>query len=152
MRDSRRNVVLLTSLLVIVFLGWFSWMTYSQSRTQWIESKVRQAMATSIESLAPQWPRIEYHDSVSGDPYYAPDIYDQAQVFGLYRHMLEQLNQDESVPPLKVFRVSISKAIGTAEDTVIIQAYMEFPLIGGIEKEIVVQSDGVKVPHYKTRG
>jgi hypothetical protein len=133
----------------LVFIAWFGWMNYAQSRTDWIETKVKQAMTTSIESLAPQWPRIEYRGNLSQGSYFAPDIYNPNQVFDFYRHTLEKLNQDASVPPLKIFRVSISKTVGASEDEVTMQAYMEFPLIGGVEKEIVVMAKE-NLPHYSS--
>jgi hypothetical protein len=149
MRNSRRTFILLTSLPVLVFTVWFGWMTYSQSKIDWIEMKVNRAMTTSINSLAPQWPRIEYQNSLPSGSYFVPDIYNQVQVFDFYRHTLEQLNQDTSVPPLKIFRVSISKTDGASEDEVTMQAYLEFPLIGGFEKEIVVMAKD-NLAHYVT--
>jgi hypothetical protein len=147
MRNPRRTFILLTSLPVVAFFAWFGWMSYLQARTDLIEMKVKQAMTTGIESLAPQWPRIEYQGSLSYDSYFAPDIYNQVQVFDFYRHTLEQLNQDTSVPPLKIFRVSISKTSGASEDDVTMQAYLEFPLIGGFEKEITVMVND-HLAHY----
>jgi hypothetical protein len=149
MRSSRRNLILLSSLPVLVFITWFGWMTYSQSRIHWIETKVKQAMVASIDGLAPQWPRVEYRDNLSRSSYFVPDIYNQALVFDLYRHTLEQLNQDTSVPPLKIFRISIFKTGGISEDVVTMQAYLEFPMIGGVEKELVVMAKD-HIAHYSS--
>jgi hypothetical protein len=149
MRNSRRNLILLISLPVLFFVAWFSWMSYSQSKIDWIQEKVSQAMIANIESLVPQWPRIEYKSSSGDDPYYAPDIYNQGQVFDLYIHLLENLNTDNNLPPVKVTQVSIMKNIGETEDTLIVQARVEFPLFAGFDKEIVVRGAG-KIPHFKS--
>ena len=149
MSTSRRKIVFLVSLPAFIFIVWFGWMSYTQSRTEWIQGKVSQAMSTSIESLAPQWPRIETRSSIAGGVYYAPEINDPQQTFELYRHILELLNQDVSVPPLKVTQVSLTNDIGSTEDTLICRATVEFALIGGIDKEIVVQG-AVKIPHFTT--
>jgi hypothetical protein len=149
MTNSHSGYVLLISSPVIAFAAWFGWMSYYQSRMDWIDAKVSQAMSTSIESLAPQWPRIEYQADLSGDVYYAPDIYDQTQILDLTSHVLETLNQDMAVPPVKITQVSIWKDSGTSEDTYVCQANVEFPLIIGVEKETVVESS-TKVSHFTT--
>ena len=131
--------------LLIFAIGGLSLM---QSEIAFIQTKVEQAMSIDLENLAPQWPRIEVHSASATQAYYAP-LVNQSQNFQLYRHMLEYLNQDASVPPLKVSQVSVQIEYGAAEDTLISQARVEFPLVLGIEQELTVQSS-IKISHYQT--
>ena len=119
-----------------------------QSKIAFMQTKVQQALSTDLESLAPQWPRIEVHSDLATQTYYAP-LVNQVQDFQLYRHVLEYLNQDASVPPLKISQISVQIEYGAAEDTLISQAHVEFPLILGIEHELTVQSS-IKIFHYQT--
>jgi hypothetical protein len=130
------------------FLGWLGWTSFSKSESDWINAKVGQAMSASLESLAPQWPRIEYHTSAG--VYFSPESNNQTQVFDFTRHTLELLNQDISVSPLKLINISIDKNFGVSEDTLIGRATVKFPLIAGIDHEVIVQSN-VKIPHYTTQ-
>jgi hypothetical protein len=143
-----RKNVLLVGLPILVFLGWFGWMSYTKSESDWVKAKVAQAMSVSIQSLAPQWPRIEYHTPAG--VYFSPESAEPAQVFDFSRHTLEILNQDLSVPPLKLLDVSIDKEFGDSEDTLIGRATVRFPLFAGIDHNLIVQSS-VKIPHYTTR-
>jgi hypothetical protein len=121
-------------------------MSYSQNRTGWIEAKVGQAMSTSMENMAAGWPRIQ---TIRGDAgsFYTLDTSQQVKVFEFYRHTLEILNQDDSLPPIKVNQVSIWKDIGTTDDTLTIYATVEFPLIAGIDSKIYMHQN-VTVPHF----
>jgi hypothetical protein len=116
---------------------------------KWIEAKVDQAMLASMESLSPGWPRIETH--TAGEVYYSPIVNDQVQDFQLTRHVLEILNQDTSVPPLKITQVSIHNDFGSGEDILVSQALVEFPLFAGIDKTIMVEAK-LTIPHYKSKG
>ena len=136
--------LLLVGLLVVALGGLFA----MQSKIAFMQTKVQQALSTHLESLAPQWPRIEVHSDLATQTYYAP-LVNQVQDFQLYRHVLEYLNQDASVPPLKVSQVSVQIEYGAAEDTLISQARVEFPLVLGIEQELTVQSS-IKISHYQT--
>jgi hypothetical protein len=148
MTISRRSNFLLIGSLFVVFIAWFGWMSITQSKTELMQTKIEQALFITMQNLSPQWPRIETHSDLSAEVYYAP-IINQVQTFELYRHVLEYLNQDISMPPVKITQISMRHEYGASEDTLISQASVEFPLILGIEKKMVVQS-AVKIPHYKT--
>jgi hypothetical protein len=146
MKASTRKIVLFVSFPILGFLAWFGWMTYMKSESEWVQERVNQAMSQSLESLAPQWPRIETHTSAGA--YFSPEI-NQSQVFEFTSQTLELLNQDPSLPPLKLLNVSLEKGFGDSEDTLIGRALVKFPLIAGINIEVIVQ-DGIKIPHYAT--
>ncbi len=141
--------LVLIILPVAAFAAWFGWMSFVTSRTEWIQTETQAALNAAMESLAPQLPRIEIHDTASGEDYYAPDIHNPAHAFDLYGQLLITLNQDPSVPPVKVSLVSMSSEYGPTATTLSGQATIEFPLAAGIEKTIVVRTS-VQVPHYKT--
>jgi hypothetical protein len=63
--------------------------------------------------------------------------------------VLEYLNQDASVPSLKISQISAQIEYGAGEDTLISQARVEFPLVLGVDQNLMVQSS-IKIPHYKT--
>lgn len=142
-----RKGILWVSLPILAFLAWFGWMSYLKSEADWMQAKVAQAMSQSLESLAPQWPRIETRTSAGS--YFSPESSDPVQVFDFTRHTLELLNQDTGVPPLKLLNVSLDKEFGASEDTLIGRALVKFPLLAGINDELVVQ-DAVKIPHYRS--
>ncbi len=148
MKYHRNSIFFLIGFLTVAVLVWFSWIFVTQSKTKSIQTKIEQAMSINLQSLSPQWPRIETHSDLSADVYYAP-IIDQVQTFELYRHVLEYLNQDPSVPPVKINQITMRLDFGASEDTLISQARIEFPLIFGVEKYMMVQSSA-KIPHYKT--
>jgi len=136
--------LLLVGLLVVALGGLFA----MQSKIAFMQTKVEQAIDSSAENLVPQWPRIEVYSASAPQGYYAP-LVNQVQDFQLYRHVLEYLNQDAGVPPLKVSQISAQIEYGAVEDKLISQARVEFPLILGIEQELTVQSS-IKSPHYQT--
>jgi hypothetical protein len=149
MTGFRRPVFLLIALLlaaisIILIAG----VSVTQATTELVQTKTEQALSITMENLAPQWPRIETHSDLATKAYYAP-IINPVQTFELDRHVLEYLNQDTRVPPVKITQVSVTYEDGPTEDTLISQARVDFPLILGIEKEIVVHS-AVKIPHYPT--
>lgn len=135
--------------LLVGLVSWFGWMSFDQSKTQSVDTKVKQAMSAGCQSLVPAWPRIETRSNISPDDYYSPMINNPAQTFQLYRHMLEYLNQDSSVPPVKISQVSMRIEYGSSEDNLIIQARVEFSLILGIEKVFTTQN-AFKIPHFNT--
>lgn len=135
-------------LMIILLIAAIGGLVIMQSKNAFMQTKVEQAMSVSLEDLAPQWPRIEVRSASAAQAYYAP-IVNQVQDFQLDRHVLEYLNQDASVPPLKLSQVAAQIEYGAAEDTLISQARVEFPLVLGIEQELTVQSS-IKIPHYQT--
>jgi hypothetical protein len=141
-------IFILIGSLIAAAIVWFSWMSVTQAKTKLMQTKIEQAMSINLQSLSPQWPRIETHSDLSAEVYYAP-IVDQARTFELYRHVLEYVNQDSSVPPVKIAPISVRLDYGASEDTLISQTSVQFPLIFGIEKKIMVRSS-FETPHYKT--
>jgi hypothetical protein len=135
----------LVIILLIAAIGGFAMM---QSRIKFVQTKVEQAMSVDLEDLAPHWPRIEVRSASAAQAYYAP-IVNQVQDFQLYRHVLEYLNQDASVPPFKISQISVWIEHGAVEDTLTSQARVEAPFILGIEQALTVQSS-IKIPHYTT--
>ncbi len=91
--------------------------------------------------------RIEMHNSLASKAYYSPTVADPARSFELTGHVLEVLNQDESVPPVKLSAISLRIDYGSAQDTLVCQTNVEFPLFGGIYRTVRVSS-GIPVPHY----
>jgi hypothetical protein len=112
-------------------------------------SKVNSALETSMESLAPQLPRVEINDNNSGVSYFAPNVNDPSHAFDLYGHLLLLLNQDEGVPTIKVTQVSMQNEYGSSVTTLTGQAEVKFPLFAWFDKEVTVHSS-VKIPHYST--
>jgi hypothetical protein len=133
---------------LVIFAVWFGWKSYEQSRTQWMESKVKNALSQSMQSLAVSLPRIQITDNNSGEVFYAPDLNVQLHAFDLYGQTLINLNQDISVPMLKLTLVSMTEEYNSSDTTLKGQATVEFPLIAGIDKEMVVRTS-IQVPHYR---
>lgn len=148
MKQPRFRTILLLLFCAVFLALWMSWTAVTQAKTQWVESKVQQAMSTSIESLAPQWPRIEIHNSLDSNVYYTPIISDPVQKMQLIRHVLEIINQDASIPPVKVTQLSMSADYQSKEDILNCQAYVTFPLMIGINHKVLVQSQ-VRIPRYE---
>lgn len=148
MRGYSRLRVLFIGLSIALLIGAIGWLAATQTKIDLIQTKVEQALVSSMENLAPHWPRIAVYSDPAAQAYNAP-IVNQAQTFQLYQDVLEHLNQDASVPPLKMGQVSVQIEYGAAEDTLISQARVEFPLVLGIEHNLTIQSS-IKTPHYKT--
>jgi hypothetical protein len=146
MTGFRRPVIWISGLLATIAVAVIAGVAVAQSTTEFVQTKIEQALSITMENLAPQWPRIETH--VATEVYYAITV-DPTQEFELRRHVLEYLNQDISVPPVKITQISVSDEYGNSEDTLISQAHVEFPIILGIEKEMVIRS-AIKTPHYET--
>jgi hypothetical protein len=149
MTHARRRLIFSISLLVVAFTAWFSWMAYTQSQAQWMEGKVKQAVSASILTLARQWPRIETRSNLTGEVYYAPIINDPGRKSELTRQVLELLNQDPRTPPVKIAQISMWSTSGSSQDTLTSQVILEFPMIGGMEKEITVLNND-SIPHFTT--
>lgn len=148
--NSLRWVVLSFALLFGIFGAWFGWMSFEADRTQWIEAKVKNALNQSMQSLILTLPRIEVRDTNSGAVYFAPNVNDPKNSFDLYGQMLVIINQDTSVPSVKVTLVSMNAEYGASNTTLTSQATVKFPLIVGIEKEIIVRSS-ILVPNYNSQ-
>lgn len=140
--------VLFIGLSIVLLSGAMGGLSAAHAEIDLIQAKVEQVIVSSLANLAPHWPRIAVHSDPAAQAYYAP-IVNQAQTFQLYQDVLEHLNQDASVPPLKMSQVSVQIEYGAAEDTLISQARVEFPLVFGIEQNLTIQSS-FKTPHYKT--
>jgi hypothetical protein len=148
MLESRRLRVLFIGLSIGLLIATLGGLMMMQSEIAFVQTKVEQAMTSSLENLAPQWPRIEVHSDLATQTYYAP-LVNQVQDFQLYRHVLEYLNQDASVPPLKISQISAQIEYGAGEDTLTSQARVEFLLVLGVDQNLMVQTS-IKIPHYKT--
>jgi len=133
---------------MVLLIGAMGGLSATHAKIDLLQTKVEQVIVSSLANLAPHWPRIAVHSDPAAQAYYAP-IVNQAQTFQLYQDVLEHLNQDASVPPLKMSQVSVQIEYGAAEDTLISQARVEFPLVFGIEQNLTIQSS-FKTPHYKT--
>jgi hypothetical protein len=136
-------------LLIAIFVTWFGWNSYEQTRTQWIEAKVKNALDQSMQSLALTLPRIMVTDRSSGEVFYAPDLNAQFHTFDLYAQTLIILNQDTSVPIVKLTLASMSAEYGPSDTTLQGQTTVEFPLVAGIDKVMAVHSS-IQIPHFKT--
>jgi nitrogen fixation/metabolism regulation signal transduction histidine kinase len=146
--NDRIRIIAWIVFLPAIFVGAFGWKSYEQSRTQWMESKVKNAIDQSMQYLSLTLPRIQITDSNTSEVYYAPDLNTQFHNFDLYGQTLITLNQDLSVPTVKLTLVSITEAYGPSFTTLVGQATVEFPLIAGINKKMIVRSS-IQVPHYK---
>jgi hypothetical protein len=102
-----------------------------------------------MQSLSSTLPRIQVTDSDSGEIFYAPDLNAQFHSFDLYAQMLINLNQDISVPTLKLTLTSTTEYFGPSDITLQGQTTVEFPLIAGINKTVIVHSS-IQIPHFKS--
>ncbi len=143
------RTVVIVGMLAFIFAAWFGWNSFEQSRTLWMEAKVINALDQSMQSLSSTLPRIQVTDSNSGEVFYAPDLNAPLHAFDLYAQTLINLNQDMSVPTVKLFNTTISEYYGPSDTTLQSQTTVEFPLIVGIDKIIVVQSS-IQIPHFRT--
>lgn len=146
MTNFKYQVIFPIFIFAIPFVIMFGWMSYREAKTEFIETKVSQAFTKEITALSPQWTHIEIQSNSKG--YYSP-IVDSNQTLELYRHVLEDLSQDESLPPIKMNPPAITKGFGSSEDSITCQTIIEFPLILGIDRKIMMYST-VKIPHYTT--
>jgi hypothetical protein len=142
------HVIVWILLPLVIFVVWFGWKSYEQSRTQWMESKVKNALNQSMQSLSVSLPRIQITDRNSGEVYYAPDLNAQLHAFDLYGQTLINLNQDISVPVLKLTLVSMTEEYSSSDTILQGQAAVEFPLIAGIDKKMIVR-ESIQVPHFQ---
>jgi hypothetical protein len=145
----RRRQIGLIGLTIGVFVVWFTWNSFVRDKTLWIENKAEAALANSMTSLAPQLSRIKIVDNNAGETFYAPNTYSLAAAWQVYGEMLKVLNQDVSVPPVKVTLVNVRNEYSDSQTSVVGQATVEFPLWAGIEKQIVIHST-IQVPHYQS--
>jgi hypothetical protein len=136
-------------LLIAIFATWLGWNSYEQARTQWIEAKVKNALDQSMQSLSSTLPRIKVTDNDSGEVFYAPDLNAQFHTFDLYAQTLINLNQDISVPTVKLTLTSMTEYYGPSDITLQGQTTVEFPLIAGINKTVIVHSS-IQIPHFKS--
>jgi hypothetical protein len=149
LNTSSFRVVTFIVLPLIVFASWFGWKSYDQANTQFVEEKVKNALDQSMQSLSMTLPRIQVTDTQSGEVYYEPDLLSKFHAFDLYGQTLILLNEDLSVPTMKLSSVSTSEDYGKSTITLRGQATVDFPLILGINKEIIVQSS-IQIPHFET--
>ena len=146
MINFKLRTILLICIIAIPSVAVFGWMSYKQTRTEFMETKVRQAFDKEITALSPQWSRIEVRSD--SEAYYSP-IVDAKQTLELYRYVLEDLNQDESLPPVKMNPPAITKDFGPTEDSLTCQVTIEFPLILGIDRNVMMYGT-ITIPHYTT--
>ena len=146
MINFKLRTILLICIIAIPSVAVFGWMSYKQTRTEFMETKVRQAFDKEITALSPQWSRIEVRSDL--ETYYSP-IVDAKQTLELYRYVLEDLNQDESLPPVKMNLPAITKGFGPSDDSLTCQVTIEFPLILGIDRKVMMYGT-ITIPHYTT--
>jgi hypothetical protein len=102
-------------------------------------------MTASMESLVPHCPRVEMHSR--GEVYYAPMVYDPGCRSQLTQQMLDSLNQDKTIPPMKITNVTMQANFSSKDDTLVGLALVEIPLFAGFDKTIQVRSTAPS-PHY----
>jgi hypothetical protein len=146
MINFKPRTILLICIIAIPSVAVFGWMSYKQTRTEFMKTTVRQAFDKEITALSPQWSRIEVHSDA--EIYYSP-IVDANQTLELYRYVLEDLNQDASLPPVKMNPPAITKDFGPSEDSLTCQVTIEFPLILGIDRKVMMYGT-ITIPHYTT--
>jgi hypothetical protein len=146
MTNFKSQILLLICIIAIPSVAVFGWLSYIQSRTEFMETKVRQAFDKEITALSPQWSRIKVRSD--SETYYSP-IVDANQTLELYRYVLEDLNQDESLLPVKMNPPAITKGFGPSEDSLTCQVTIEFPLILGIDRKVMMYGT-ITIPHYTT--
>jgi hypothetical protein len=150
-RDNRPRLsaIFIVSMIAATLGLWCGWTSFDTVRTQWIEEKVKNALNQSMQSLAETLPPIQVEGTGSTEKYYAPNVHDPKPAFDLYRQVIVLLNQDVSVPAIKLILVSIQSEFGVSDITLTGQATLNFPLIAGFDKEIIVRSS-VQAPHFLT--
>jgi hypothetical protein len=140
-----RNTLLTVSSFVVILAAWYGWMSFTTAKTQQVEARVQQVMTASMESLVPHCPRVEMHSQ--GEVYYAPMVYDPGCRSQLTQQMLDSLNQDKTIPPMKITNVTMQTNFSSKEDTLVGLALVEIPLFAGFDKTIQVRSTAPS-PHY----
>jgi hypothetical protein len=132
--------------VLALFGCWFGWKSYEQFKIRFIESKVENALDQSMESLSVSLPRKKIIDRNLGTIFYAPDFYAQHHTFDLYGQTLIILNQDSSVPFLKLSNIAVMEEYNDTDTQVISQTIVNFPLILGVQKNIMVRTS-IHMPH-----
>jgi hypothetical protein len=141
-----KKFIFMIGVVIMVFITWFACMSTMTAKTKWMTNKVETSLDLGIQLVERDAPRI----LVTNDGgYYVPDanavlpsnIPSWSKV---YEVLLENLNQDISVPLCKVTKVTLFN--GTSE--IAAYATLQFEVIPGITKVIAVTKTK-PFPHYK---
>jgi hypothetical protein len=132
-------------LVAFIFVSWFSWMTIETNKSKFIEKKVKNAVSSSVEAESPGIPRIKTIEN-GNKIFYVPDFIDPTQAFSVEENALIQLNQDISVPPLKITMFNIVDMGGDLN----IHLRVKYDGALGITKAEDIYSH-LNTPHYKNK-
>lgn len=139
--------VLVAAGLVIVFALWYSWMSYSTAKTDFVEKRVRSFIKSGLDVVVYLAPRSSWSIN-NGPTFYAADLshdsvfYSQQQK--VYDILLESVQSDD-IPPCKIQPVLLHCNMPDISAS----ACVTFELAPGIYKTIVVKED-TRTPLFKS--
>lgn len=122
----------------------FSWWYVTSSKSMFIEGKVKNALSSSVDAISPKTPRIKFTDENTGEVSYTPNFF--KNYLPIEENTLLQLNQDMSVPPLKITNFNVIDMGGNLKFNLTIKYQVAF----GINKTIDIYSN-VRAPKYKSK-
>jgi hypothetical protein len=131
---------------IVLFIGWYCWISTVSTKTNWITNKVLGNLELSIQIIERDAPRAKY---TNDGGYYAADANrnlpgNTPAWVKAYDIVLENLNQDINAPLCKVTNVTINSNSSNIDA----YANLEFEVFPGITKTITVKKS-VQTPHYK---
>ena len=142
---SRKKIFLFITLLALIFAGWFSWMNISTDKAAFIERKVESAISHSVKAAVYEAPRIKITENEE-KVYYAPRFDQYEEEVSLEENVISMLNNDASVPLLKVTMFDVGNLYGELNIHVKVKYYVIF----GITKTTEIHSH-LELPEYETK-
>ena len=101
-RRTKRWLLVILAALVCLIIVWFQWRSYDAKRAELVENKVENALNAAIESqLRSGGDRVEFLIN-GGQPFYSPMLDHSDQTAAVYQQTLMLLNQDSSMPPIRL--------------------------------------------------
>ncbi|RCW51672.1 hypothetical protein [Paenibacillus prosopidis] len=136
--------IVIPVIVLILFAGWFLWITYEHSKANAIKSKVISALSVAVELQQYEGERILLKQQNSL-PFYTTNFNDTEQQIKVLQDMLYRLNLDQTVPPIKVSKFKMFQT--SSIDIHITTKYTE---VFGIKKSIIVHTTA-KLKAFKNK-
>ncbi|KIL37627.1 hypothetical protein SD71_03235 [Cohnella kolymensis] len=146
MQIQLKKKYLYSAILIIFFIGWFSWLFIESSQTHKMEARVKGLLGTALQKAATDTPRVKVMNN--GKEFYGPDLNNSHFMSSVYSRlnlvMFEGL-QSQTSP--------FSKMESLKMDTDYIsqlhaEATVKFVVFAGLTKTITV-SETIQAPRYK---
>lgn len=152
MNQSKKKTLLTVIAVAVLFVAWFSWMLITTAKTDSIESKVKQGLDSGIQSVERDAKRVQVTYNGNGG-YFVPNVNGDLQVTSalrspsqeVYDVLLVSLNQDQSVPLIKVSNIGLDTDYTRFIDA---HATVSFEVFPGIVKTMIVM-ESLPLPHFK---